>query len=152
MSEGVADSAVVHDKRALGYVAHLGKLPPQRIGEGQQRSSLDAARIWALQHLDLPISLHDLAGRAQVSVRTLTRRFTTETGVTPFQWLLQQRLLRARELLETTDLTVDHVARRSGLRSGESLRQHLNRHLGMTPAAYRAAFTQRPRMSTAQSA
>ncbi|WP_328405245.1 helix-turn-helix domain-containing protein [Streptomyces sp. NBC_00390] len=111
-------------------------------------SSLDAARIWALQHLDRPISLHDLAGQAKVSVRTLTRRFTAETGVTPFQWLLQQRLLRARELLETTDLTIDHVARRSGLGSGESLRQHLSRQIGMTPAAYRGAFTQRPSVKT----
>jgi transcriptional regulator GlxA family with amidase domain len=104
-------------------------------------SSLDAARIWALRHLDQPISLQ---------VRTLTRRFTAETGVTPFQWLLQQRLLRARELLETTDLTVDHVARRSGLGSGESLRQHLNRQIGMTPATYRSAFTRRPSVKTGQ--
>lgn len=112
-------------------------------------SSLDAARIWALQHLDQPISLRDLAGRAKVSVRTLTRRFTAETGVTPFQWLLQQRLLRARELLETTDLTIDQVAGRSGLGSGESLRQHLSRQIGMTPAAYRGAF-RRPRVKTGQ--
>lgn len=107
-------------------------------------SSLHGARVWALGHLDRPISLADLAARAGVSVRTLTRRFTAETGVTPFEWLLQQRLLRARELLETTDLTVDHVAARSGLGSGESLRQHLNRRIGMTPAAYRSAFARRP--------
>lgn len=113
-------------------------------------SPLDAARIWALQHLDQPISLRDLAGQAKVSVRTLTRRFTAETGVTPFQWLLQQRLLRARELLEATDLTVDLVAARSGLGSDESLRQHLSRQLGMTPAAYRGAFTHRPGAPTAR--
>ncbi|WP_329201243.1 MULTISPECIES: GlxA family transcriptional regulator [unclassified Streptomyces] len=106
----------------------------------QTDSSLDAARIWALQHLDQPIPLRDLAAQAKVSMRTLTRRFTAETGVTPFQWLLQQRLLRARELLETTDLTVDQVAGRSGLGSGESLRQHLSRQIGMTPAVYRNAF------------
>ncbi|WTQ62993.1 helix-turn-helix domain-containing protein (plasmid) [Streptomyces sp. NBC_00158] len=96
------------------------------------------------------MSLRDLAGQAKVSVRTLTRRFTTETGVTPFQWLLQQRLLRARELLGTTDLTVDHVAARSGLGSGESLRQHLSRQIGMTPAAYRHAFTHGPSVKTGQ--
>ncbi|WP_394813809.1 helix-turn-helix domain-containing protein [Streptomyces litchfieldiae] len=94
--------------------------------------------------------MHDLAGQANVSVRTLARRCTAETGVTPFQWLLQQRLLRARELLETTDLTVDHVARHSGLGSGESLRQHLSRQIGMTPAAYPGAFTHRPSVKTGQ--
>ena len=131
-----ARAAVVTPVRHGGQAQFVQTPLPTRTD-----SSLDAARIWALQHLDRPISLHDLADQAKVSVRTLTRRFTTETGVTPFQWLLQQRLLRARELLETTDLTVDHVARRSGLGSGESLRQHLSRQIGMTPATYRGAFT-----------
>ncbi|MEV7128217.1 helix-turn-helix domain-containing protein [Streptomyces sp. NPDC093260] len=119
-------------------------VPPRPADRDWPRSAGRAR----LRHLDRPISLPDLARRAGVSVRTLTRRFTAETGVTPFRWLLQQRLLRARELLETTDLTVDHVARRSGLGSGESLRQHMSRHLGMTPAAYRDAFTHRPSAQT----
>ncbi|MFJ8011118.1 GlxA family transcriptional regulator [Streptomyces sp. NPDC096339] len=144
-----------HGAAAANAAARAAVVTPVRHGSQAQfvrtplpaetDSPLDAARIWALRHLDQPISLHDLAGQAKVSVRTLTRRFTAETGVTPFQWLLQQRLLRARELLETTDLTVDHVAGRSGLGSGESLRQHLNRHIGMTPAAYRSAFAHRPK-------
>jgi transcriptional regulator GlxA family with amidase domain len=83
-------------------------LPPER------GVSLAAARAWALSRLDRPIALDDFAREARVSVRTLTRRFTAETGMTPFQWLLRQRLHRARELLESTELTVDQVARRSG--------------------------------------
>ncbi|WAZ26821.1 hypothetical protein STRCI_008468 [Streptomyces cinnabarinus] len=60
----------------------------------------------------------------------------------------RQRLLRARELLETTDLTVDHVASHSGLGTGGSLRQHLSRHIDMTPAAYLSAFTHHPHLKT----
>ncbi|MGX4734915.1 GlxA family transcriptional regulator [Kitasatospora griseola] len=143
-ANAAARAAVVTPVRR-GRQAQFVQTPlPARTG-----SPLDPARSWALQHLDRPISLPELADRAKVSVRTLTRRFTAETGVTPFQWLLQQRLLRARELLETTTLTVDQVADRSGLGSGESLRQHLNRHLGMTPAAYRSAFAHRPNLPTA---
>ncbi|MFF2814158.1 GlxA family transcriptional regulator [Kitasatospora cineracea] len=130
-----ARAAVVTPVRQGGQAQFVSTPLPARTD-----SPLDAARVWALQHLDRPLSLTDLAARARTSVRTLTRRFTAETGLTPFQWLLQQRLLRARELLETTDLTIDQVADRSGLGSGESLRQHLGRHLGMTPAAYRNAF------------
>ncbi|MFG2296329.1 GlxA family transcriptional regulator [Streptomyces sp. NPDC048603] len=139
VANAAARAAVVTPVRHGGQAQFVQTPLPARTD-----SSLDAARIWALRHLDQPISLHDLAGQAGVSVRTLTRRFTAETGVTPFRWLLQQRLLRARELLETTDLTVDQVARSSGLGSGESLRQHLSRQIGMTPAAYRGAFTHRP--------
>ncbi|WP_327063383.1 GlxA family transcriptional regulator [Kitasatospora griseola] len=143
-ANATARAAVVTPVRR-GRQAQFVQTPlPARTG-----SPLDPARSWALQHLDRPISLPELADRAKVGVRTLTRRFTAETGVTPFQWLLQLRLLRARELLETTALTVDQVADRSGLGSGESLRQHLNRHLGMTPAAYRSAFARRPNLPTA---
>ncbi|GAA2318976.1 helix-turn-helix domain-containing protein [Streptomyces hawaiiensis] len=143
VANAAARAAVVTPVRNGGQAQFVQTPLPARTN-----SSLDAARVWALQHLDQPISLQDLAGQAKVSVRTLTRRFTGETGVTPFQWLLQQRLLRARELLETTDLTVDQVAGRSGLGSGESLRQHLSRQIGMTPAAYRGAFTHRPSLTT----
>ncbi|MFI1172907.1 GlxA family transcriptional regulator [Streptomyces melanogenes] len=142
VANAAARAAVVTPVRHGGQAQFVQTPLPAKT-----ESSLDAARIWALQHLDQPILLRDLAGQAKVSVRTLTRHFTAETGVTPFQWLLQQRLLRARELLETTDLTVDQVAGRSGLGSGESLRQHLSRQLGMTPAAYRGAF-HRPSVKT----
>jgi transcriptional regulator GlxA family with amidase domain len=97
-----------------------------------------------MARLDGPISLKDMAAEANVSERTFTRRFTAETGTTPFRWLLQQRLQRARELLETTDLAVDQVARSSGFGTAESLRQHLARHIGLTPSAYRSSFTRCP--------
>ena len=78
--------------------------------------------------------------RAHLSERTLTRRFREETGTSPLQWLLQQRIDRARELLETTTLPMDQVAEHSGLGNADSLRQHFSRRLGISPGAYRAAF------------
>ncbi|MFI6515922.1 GlxA family transcriptional regulator [Spirillospora sp. NPDC050679] len=100
--------------------------------------SLAPTRAWALERLDEPLTLAVLAAHARVSTRTLARRFHDETGQSPLQWLLHQRLDRARELLEATDLPMDQVARRSGLGSADSLRQHLVRRTGLTPSAYRA--------------
>ncbi|MEV5838997.1 helix-turn-helix domain-containing protein [Nocardia sp. NPDC052112] len=75
-----------------------------------------------------PPALDDLA----TSVRTPTRRFHEETGLSPQKWLLHQRIQRARELLEsTTTLPMDTVARHSGIGSAESLRQHMIRHVGL---------------------
>ncbi|WP_250283842.1 helix-turn-helix domain-containing protein, partial [Frankia sp. CiP1_Cm_nod2] len=71
------------------------------------------------------------------------RRFHAETGLSPLQWLLHQRVNRARELLESTDLPMEQVARLSGLVTTDSLRQHLSRRTGLTPSAYRATFTRR---------
>ncbi len=85
----------------------------------------------------------DLAGHASVSVRTLNRRFRAETGLSPLQWLLQLRIDRARELLETTDMPLSVIAHHTGIGTVDSLRDHLIRKTGLTPSAYRAAFTHR---------
>ncbi|MFD4753385.1 helix-turn-helix domain-containing protein [Streptomyces sp. NPDC058426] len=110
-------------------------LPPER-----GRRCADT-RGWALARLDQPLGLADLARHAGVSVRTLTRRFQAETGVSPLQWLLVQRVERAKELLETTELPMDRIAEACGLGSADSLRKHLLQRAGLTPSAYRAQFT-----------
>ncbi|WP_439677301.1 GlxA family transcriptional regulator [Embleya sp. MST-111070] len=103
--------------------------------------SLAETRAWALARLDHPLTLADLAAHANTSVRTLTRRFHAEAGLSPLQWLLHQRIDRARELLESTNLTMEQVAHNSGIGTTDSLRKHLLRRTGLTPSGYRAAFT-----------
>ena len=58
-----------------------------------------------------------LAARAYMSRRTFDRRFRSLTGSAPLQWLISQRVLQAQRLLETTEVSVDEVARRCGFRS-----------------------------------
>jgi transcriptional regulator GlxA family with amidase domain len=99
--------------------------------------SLAATRTWAQARLDAPMALADLAAHAKVSERTLTRRFHAETGLSPLQWLLHQRIDLARQLLETTDLTMDRIAQRSGLGSPDSMRHHFVKHVEATPSSYR---------------
>lgn len=75
-----------------------------------------------------------------MSVRTFTRRFRSEVGVSPNRWLIQQRVSQARRLLETTDLSIDQVAQRAGLGTPASLRLRMSATLGVSPTAYRRAF------------
>jgi transcriptional regulator GlxA family with amidase domain len=105
--------------------------------------SLEETRTWALEHLGTPLTIRDLARHACVSERTFARRFVTETGMTPLQWLLRQRVLAARELLETTSASVDEIATRCGFGTTASLRAHFRRHVATTPTAYRSAFAAR---------
>ncbi|MGH3713786.1 MAG: GlxA family transcriptional regulator [Micromonosporaceae bacterium] len=95
---------------------------------------------WALEHLDQPLDVAGLARHARMSVRTFSRRFVAETGLTPARWLTQQRLEYARELLETTDLTVEQIAVRTGLGTGATLRQQMRTALGVAPLTYRKTF------------
>lgn len=131
----VARSLVVPPHRDGGQAQFIRRPVPEPAATGT-----GAARAWALQHLDRPLSLEDLAERAAMSVRTFTRRFRDEMGVAPRQWLIQQRTERARELLEETDLPIDRVAERAGFGTSASLRQHLQETLGVSPSAYRTTF------------
>jgi transcriptional regulator GlxA family with amidase domain len=93
-----------------------------------------------LARLGEPVDLTALARHARMSVRTFTRRFREETGLSPARWLTRRRVEHARELLESTDLPVDEVARRAGFGTAVSLRQHLHAAVGVAPLAYRSAF------------
>ncbi|MET9686352.1 helix-turn-helix domain-containing protein [Streptomyces coeruleorubidus] len=95
---------------------------------------------WARAHLDWPLTVTDLARRAAMSPRTFYRRLQAVTGTTPLQWLLDQRLGRARSLLESTDLPIEKVGELSGLGTANNLRHHFLRHLGVSPGDYRRAF------------
>lgn len=136
VANDVARSTVVPPHREGGQAQFVPRPVPAPGGV----SSTGRARAWALAHLDRPISLRELAARESTSVRTLTRRFREEAGLTPVQWLTRQRLGRARQLLEETDLPVDRVAADSGFGTGTSLRQHMSAALGVSPRAYRATF------------
>ena len=95
---------------------------------------------WALAHLDEPLTVTDLASRARMSPRNLSRHFAASTGTTPLQWLLTQRIHRAQELLEHTEEGVDQIAARVGMGSAATLRRHFNRTAGVPPDTYRRTF------------
>jgi transcriptional regulator GlxA family with amidase domain len=102
--------------------------------------SLEATRRWAAERLAEPLDVAALAAHAGVSPRTFARRFRAETGTTPLRWLLAQRVLEARRLLEESDLPVDEVAWRAGFGTAASLREHFRRVTATTPTAYRRSF------------
>ncbi len=107
---------------------------------GRDDSAMGPLLDWLVEHLDQPLRLEEVASKFGLSGRTLQRRFREQTGDSPHRWLVSQRLGRARELLESTGLSVERVATESGLGSAANLRKHMARQLGTTPRAYRTAF------------
>ncbi len=105
-----------------------------------RNTDLAPTRAWALERLDQPLDVATLAGHALVSPRTFARHFRAETGTTPHRWLLHQRVLQARRLLERSDASVEEVATSCGFGSAASLRAHFKSQTGTSPVAYRRAF------------
>jgi len=130
-------------------------VPPQRDGDQAQyiETPLPAAgdddlfaetMAWVQAHLDEPMTVEDLAARSAMSPRTFARRFTAKTGSSPYQWLLRRRVQLAQRLLETSALTIDGVAAKSGFGTADNLRKHFSRVVHTSPKAYRDAFMDRP--------
>jgi len=126
-------------------------VPPHRSGDQAQyvetplpvldeADPVSGALAWALGRLDQELPVERLARRAQMSRRNFDRRFRELTGTTPAAWLTHQRVLRAQQLLESTQLPVEQVARQCGFSTGAALRPHFRRLVGTVPAAYRATF------------
>lgn len=140
-----------HGAAVANHVARVCVVPPWRDGGQAQYierpvpeptlATTAATRAWALERLQEPLPLSELAAHARMSLRTFTRRFQEETGMPPGRWLAAQRIELARQLLESSDLPVDVVAHRAGFGTGNSLRQHMRSVLGVSPAAYRRTFT-----------
>jgi transcriptional regulator GlxA family with amidase domain len=144
-----------HGSAVANQVARACVVPPTRDGGQAQyiqrpipvasKGSTAATRSWALEHLHQPFSLADLASHASMSIRTFTRRFRDETGLSPAQWLTRHRVDLARHLLEASNLPIDHIAHRAGFGTPASLRQHLHATIGVSPNTYRRTFHARPK-------
>ncbi|MFF7155574.1 helix-turn-helix domain-containing protein [Streptomyces sp. NPDC008139] len=135
VANGVARRTVVPPHREGGQAQYI-----RRPLAEPQLASTERARSWALDRLHAPLTLRQLAERESMSVRTFTRRFREEVGMSPGQWLTQQRVEHARHLLESTDLGVDQIAGQAGFGTSASMRQHLQAALGVSPTAYRRTF------------
>jgi AraC family transcriptional regulator, transcriptional activator FtrA len=95
---------------------------------------------WGLANLPAGLSVDDLARRAAMSPRTLTRRFRATAGVPPGEWLQRERLRLAQRLLESTDEPIERVARSAGYDSSVTMRAQFATRLGTSPRAYRRTF------------
>ncbi|MFF4411303.1 helix-turn-helix domain-containing protein [Streptosporangium sp. NPDC001559] len=149
---------LVRGDQGARYAAHIARtmvMPPHREGGQLQYSApphpeqidgtLAPLLEWVTGRLDEPVTVEDMAEWAGLSARTLARRFADQLGASPGQWLLAQRIAVAQDLLESSDLPLDTVARRAGLSSSTNLRRRFLTALGTTPGAYRRAFRARSR-------
>jgi AraC family transcriptional regulator, transcriptional activator FtrA len=134
----VARRLVVPAHRQGGQAQYVERpVPRERAGGWRLGLLLDQVRAT----LDQRWSVERLAAEAALSVRALHRRFHEATGQSPGAWLTAERVVRAREMLESSSLSIEDVARACGFGSATTLRYHFRTVLGINPAAYRAQFT-----------
>jgi AraC family transcriptional regulator, transcriptional activator FtrA len=138
-----------HGTNIANLVARRLVISPQRNG-GQaqfvpnpvQRETGRLSRLmeWVRANPGEVHSLESMAKRALMSSRTLQRKFQQSTGMSPMDWLVQQRVALARDLLELSQAQISEVAFKAGFGSEESFRRHFRTVVGLSPVAYRQQF------------
>ncbi|MBE1462270.1 GlxA family transcriptional regulator [Kibdelosporangium phytohabitans] len=132
----LAKSMVLPPHRPGGQAQYIESPMPELHDEDPVTESM----AWALTKLDANLPVDELAKRAHMSRRNYDRRFREITGSAPATWLTHQRVIRSQQLLESTTLPVDQIAKYCGFSSAAALRPHFRRLVGVTPQAYRETF------------
>lgn len=107
--------------------------------------TFDALHRWIAAHLTDDLRVEQLAARCSLTPRTFHRLYTKHTGRTPARAVAQTRVEAARQLLEDTTEPVKAIAFRCGFGGEEQLRRTFQRELGVSPSAYRDAWSNRGR-------
>jgi transcriptional regulator GlxA family with amidase domain len=139
LAHAVAGWLVVFVQRPGGQAQFSAQL----LAQPARTPALDELLGWLPDHLDQDLAVETLARRTGMSPRSFARAFRAETGTTPAAYVEGLRIEAARRLLETTDLTVETVAKQIGLHRVETLYRAFRRRVGTTPDRYRQHFGRR---------
>lgn len=142
-----------HGERAANATARYLVIAAHRDGDQAQyvraepledaAAWLDKLRAWLRENLRRPVTLAELGRAANLSSRTLARRFEQDVGTTPMRWVATERIAAAKELLEATGLTIDRISFEVGYGSPVTFRTAFTQEAGVSPGRYRSRFTAR---------
>lgn len=137
-AESLAYALAVHLVRK--YTSLSDQSGVNAVLEATQRLSpkvLSRVTDYIGDNLDSRLTLSDIADTANLSPFHFSRLFKASTGLTPHQYVIEQRLQRARELLTGTDLPIHEVALQVGFADQSHLGRHMRRRYGVTPKSLR---------------
>jgi transcriptional regulator GlxA family with amidase domain len=132
----VARWLVLFVQRPGGQAQFSAQLAAQR----PERDALRDVTAWMVDHLAADLSVPALARRAGMSTRNFARVFHAELRTTPAAFVETTRLEAARRLLESTDRTIDDIARACGFGTVETMHRTFKRTVRVTPGDYRRHF------------
>ena len=119
----------------LHYSTRKHKL--RSYDDGLPKDKLNQAIEYINTHLGENLSLLAIATKLDMSQYYFCRLFKRSTGLTPHQYLIQQRVERAKQLLKQPELTVTHIASKCGFANQSHLAKQFRQYTGVTPKQFR---------------
>jgi AraC family transcriptional regulator len=106
----------------------MNELPPDVL-----RQTLN----YIQEHLSEEITLEAIANHVGISQYYFSHLFKQSMGVSPYQYVLRQRIERAKQLLKQSDLSIAEIALECGFANQTHLTKHFRNLAGTSPKAYR---------------
>ena len=131
-AETMATALAVHILRNYSIHTHQ----PVHASGGLSPTPLKLVMDYINDYLDQELSLEELAAIAQLSAFHFCRAFKRSTGVTPHQYVIRQRVERAKQLLKDGKLGIAEVAIACGFTHQSHLNRHFKRLTGVTPKQF----------------
>ena len=100
-------------------------------------------QVWLADHHAVPDPVSAMMERSGLPPTTFARRFKRATGYRPMEYVHSLRVEEAKEMLETSDRTIDHIGHEVGYEDPSSFRRLFKRKAGLTPSDYRRCFGRR---------
>jgi len=122
---------------ADGGASRTDESTQENINSGELLRSLEWATAYLIENLSTPPSLDELARIGRTNRTTLNRCFQSVFGVTVYEWLTEQRLLRASQLLRSTNQMVLEIGLSVGFETHAGFSAAFKRRFGLTPTHYR---------------
>jgi transcriptional regulator GlxA family with amidase domain len=119
-----------------------GQLPFAAMARRRRHEDavIGQCQSWVAEHYDEPHPVARMTTLSGLTERTFTRRFRAATGYGPVEYVQTLRIEEAKQLIETTDTSLEAVARRVGYEDVTFFRRLFKRHTGVTPARYRQRY------------
>lgn len=120
----------------------VGQLPFARTAVSRQQDDAEIARCqeWIAENYEQESPVAAMARLSAMSERSFKRRFARATGMSPLDYVQTLRLEEAKQMLETTDESIESVAMQVGYEDSSFFSRLFRRRVGITPAQYRKRF------------
>ena len=140
LHDGSPAGPLVGDGLVVALLAHIWGIDRSEAATTQGFAPAVRKRVLSYieEHLARPLSLAELANVAHMSVRHFCRAFRASLGCSPHQYLLRQRVERAKVLIAARAMPLAEVAQCVGFSDQSQFTRTFRRHAGLTPAAHRA--------------